>query len=180
MYHFTTKTSGCQTALFRFHSGRTAKFVWSDPGCELCVLFLDASTHERYLEQKSDLWYCYEMKLTGVPAPVLSRCASQYLAGASIGSGLSAQWRVGQTHVLDDLGELEVYLQQQVLTPPAHHTAKDMKMLQLSRFWQRHGFQSQSHQTREKECSFYYPEISSKRSRTDIWLTTRSGGGGVF
>lgn len=56
----------------------------------------------------------------------------RYLAGASVGRGLSAQRGVGQTHVLDDLWELEVYLQQQVLAPPAHHTAKEVNMLQLS------------------------------------------------
>lgn len=58
-----------------------------------------------------------------------SQQTCQYLAGASISSGLSAQRSVRQAHVLDDLRELEVYLQQQVLTPPAHHTAKDVKIL---------------------------------------------------
>lgn len=50
----------------------------------------------------------------------------QYLAGAPVGSGLAAECSIGQTYVLNDLGKLEVYLQQQVLTPSAHHTAKDV------------------------------------------------------
>lgn len=52
----------------------------------------------------------------------------QYLAGAPVGGGLTAECGVGQTYVLDDLGKLEVHLQQQVLTPPAHHTAKYVQM----------------------------------------------------
>lgn len=66
-----------------------------------------------------------------IMTPSLTR-VGWYLAGASVGRGLSAQCGVGQTHVLDDLRELEVYLQQQVLAPPAHHAVKDVNIITLT------------------------------------------------